>query len=147
MRFTKIILLVLILGVVYDRIQDKNFTVPSFPSPSSHKSNSAISQAYANQQSDIQVRGTGKVSRILRDDNEGSRHQKFILRLSTGQTILISHNIDLADRIDGLREGDEVSFNGEYEWNDRGGVVHWTHHDPAGRHEGGWLEHDGISYQ
>ncbi|WP_272975496.1 DUF3465 domain-containing protein, partial [Alcanivorax jadensis] len=77
----------------------------------------------------------------------GSRHQKFILELASGQTILIAHNIDLAPRIPDLRDGESVSFYGEYEWNERGGVVHWTHHDPQGRHVDGWLKHDGKTFQ
>ena len=46
-----------------------------------------------------------------------------------------------------LRVGDEVRFRGEYEWNQRGGLVHWTHHDPAGRRTGGWLRHEDRLYQ
>jgi hypothetical protein len=107
----------------------------------------AIQVAYENRQSDVQVEGAGRVVKVLPDDNEGSRHQKFILELASGQTILIAHNIDLAPRIRDLREGDSVSFYGEYEWNERGGVVHWTHHDPQGRHVDGWLKHDGKTFQ
>ena len=83
----------------------------------------------------------------MKDDNEGSRHQKFILELSTGQTVLVAHNIDLARRVENLAQGDKVAFYGEYVWNEKGGVIHWTHHDPRGRHVGGWLKHNGITYQ
>ena len=94
-----------------------------------------------------QVSGQGTVTRILSDDNDGSRHQRFILRLDSGRTLLVAHNIDLAPRIAALQTGDTVSFYGEYEWNDRGGVIHWTHHDPQGRHADGWLVHDGRRYE
>jgi hypothetical protein len=87
------------------------------------------------------------VSRILSDDNDGSRHQRFILRLGSGETLLVAHNIDLAPRVSSLREGDTVSFYGEYEPNEKGGVIHWTHNDPQGRHAPGWLEHKGRRYQ
>jgi Protein of unknown function (DUF3465) len=93
------------------------------------------------------VQGEGVVVKVLSDDNKGSRHQKFILELSSGQTILVAHNIDLAPRISSISPGDTVAFNGEYEWNEKGGVVHWTHHDPDGRHEGGWLKSTGKTYQ
>ncbi len=106
-----------------------------------------IQAAYENRQSDVQVEGAGRVVKVLPDDNKGSRHQKFILELASGQTLLIAHNIDLAPRIPDLHEGDRVSFYGEYEWNERGGVVHWTHHDPQGRHVDGWLKHQGKRYQ
>lgn len=43
--------------------------------------------------------GEGVVDRALSDDNDGSRHQRFILRLASGQTLLIAHNIDISLRI------------------------------------------------
>jgi hypothetical protein len=46
-----------------------------------------------------------------------------------------------------IAPGDEVSFRGQFEWNDRGGVVHWTHHDPRGVRPGGWLRHDRRIYR
>ncbi len=107
----------------------------------------ALSQAIENRGRDVQVRGAGKVVRILSDDNDGSRHQRFILELDSGDTLLVAHNIDLAPRVPGIRIGDSVEFHGVYEWNDRGGVIHWTHHDPRGQHTGGWLKHQGRTYQ
>ena len=82
----------------------------------------------------------------LPDDREGSQHQRFIVRLSDGQTLLVAHNIDLAPRVP-LDKNDEVRIKGQYEWNEKGGVLHWTHHDPGGRHEEGWIEHQGKRYE
>ncbi|VXB19751.1 conserved exported hypothetical protein [Microbacterium sp. 8M] len=96
--------------------------------------------------SGVEVQGTGVVTRILPDDDDGSRHQKFILRTPGGVSILIAHNIDLAPRLDGLAVGDRVDFLGDYEWSDRGGTVHWTHHDPSGQHQDGWLSWGGRRY-
>jgi len=111
------------------------------------KSDAIIANAFSNHQSNLQVSGQGIVTKLLPDDNTGSRHQKFIIKLSSGQTLLIAHNIDLAPKIDSLSEGDTVQFYGEYEWNEKGGVLHWTHRDPNGSHVDGWLEHQGQSYQ
>lgn len=102
-----------------------------------------IEQAFKNKLSNIQVEGAGKIIAILPDDNEGSRHQKFILELGNGQTILVAHNIDLAPRLSNLKKGDRVEFFGEYEYSHKGGVIHWTHHDPRKKHPDGWLKHDG----
>lgn len=102
-----------------------------------------IENAFKNKLSNVQVEGVGKVVAILPDDNEGSRHQKFILELESGQTILIAHNIDLASRLQHLSKGDIVQFFGEYEYSAKGGVVHWTHHDPRKKHPDGWLKHNG----
>jgi len=108
---------------------------------------SALERAYQNRLSDVQVSGEGVVIKLLRDDNEGSRHQKFIVRLPSGQTLLIAHNVDIAPRVNSISTGDKIQFKGEYEWNNKGGVVHWTHHDPAGQHVDGWLKHRGVSYE
>ena len=106
-----------------------------------------FANAFEEEKSGIQVEGEGIVIKILPDDNDGSRHQRFILRLDSGQTLLIAHNIDLAPRVSSLSEGDSVAFYGVYEWNSKGGVIHWTHHDPNGRHVAGWLQHKGKTYQ
>ena len=107
----------------------------------------SLAQALADRANDVQVQGAGTVVRILPDDNEGSRHQRFLVRVAPDHTILIAHNIDLAPRVAPLAEGDTVSFNGEFAWNGKGGVVHWTHHDPAGRHLAGWIRRDDQVFQ
>lgn len=111
------------------------------------QSDKVLAAAFDERKSSVQTEGNGIVIKMLPDDNDGSRHQRFILRLHSGQTVLIAHNIELAPRLSSLREGDAVAFNGEYEWNSKGGVVHWTHRDPNGRHVAGWLKHNGQTYQ
>ena len=129
----KKLLIILVIGLLI---------LPAFP-----LQGGALEQAYQNHQSNIQVQGSGTVSKTLSDDNQGSRHQRFILKLPSGQTILVAHNIDIAPRIPSLSKGDRISFCGEYKWNSKGGVVHWTHHDPGGRHKSGWLKHHGKTYK
>lgn len=134
----------LIEAVADDSLQQTQGTLEK---ATAQKGTSQISEAFKNRQSGLQVNSSGIVSKVLSDDNEGSRHQRFILRLSNGQTLLIAHNIDLAPRIAGIGVGDNVAFYGQYEFNNKGGVVHWTHHDPQGIHPGGWLKHQGQTYQ
>src|SRR5678815_4883295 len=108
---------------------------------------SVFSDAISNHASNADGEGQGPVATILPDDTTGKRHQRFIVRLKSRQTILIAHNIDLAQRVSSLKEGDVVTFSGVYEWNPKGGVVHWTHRDPAGRHRAGWIKHQGEVFQ
>jgi hypothetical protein len=105
-----------------------------------------LKRAFENQQSNIQVKQVGRIAKILRDDNHSPRHQRFIVEFGSGHKILIAHNIDLAAKVEGLKEGEEICFYGEYEWNNRGGVVHWTHRDPKGLHPDGWLLYAGNKY-
>lgn len=138
---------ILIIGfLIYGYIQENPAFIQSYL-PGNTPDGQQVVRAFENRQSDVQVSGAGTVVRILSDDNKGSRHQRFILEISPGLTVLVAHNIDLAPRINSLSRGDTVAFYGEYEWNEKGGVLHWTHHDPGGRHAGGWLKHNGQTYQ
>ncbi|GGB75714.1 DUF3465 domain-containing protein [Shewanella inventionis] len=155
----KKILLIGLLGIALFGYLDKNAqttqivqnvfaadTVAS-ASASTSASHSALQSAIDNRQSNVQVAGSGNVIKVLSDDLKGSRHQRFILKIASGGTLLVAHNIDLAPRINGLNVGDTVEFYGVYEFNNKGGVIHWTHHDPRGQHIGGWLKHNGSTYQ
>ena len=139
------LLLLILLAFIYTEVDE-------VPGPGSQPAEQAASEtvlqrAYRDRLSDVQVKGEGEVIRLLADDLDGSRHQKFIIRVDNKLTLLVSHNIDLAPRIDNLQKGDRIEFFGEYEWSNKGGVIHWTHHDPAGRHVDGWIRHKGRSYQ
>ncbi len=110
-----------------------------------YSTNSDLIDAINMQRNDVLVEFEAEVIKLLRDDNHGSKHQKFIVQHGI-HTLLIAHNIDLAPRVP-IVVGDHLTINGEYEWNDRGGVVHWTHHDPQNRRAGGWIELDGKKFK
>ena len=99
-----------------------------------------MSNPYAKADTGRWIEDTGYVRRLLADDDDGSHHQRFVIRLSNGQTLLVAHNTDVAGRIP-LSLGDRIRFRGIYEWNDLGGLVHWTHHDPLGMEDGGWVQY------
>lgn len=104
-----------------------------------------IGQGYGRQDTGSWVEDSGFVKRLIPDDNDGSRHQRFILQLPDRRTVLIAHNIDLADRVP-VAVGDRVRFRGLFEWNDLGGLVHWTHGDPMGNEAGGWVRYRNRTY-
>ena len=108
--------------------------------------NALIARLYEQRKSDEIVTAVGKVGKVLADDNKGSRHQKFLLDIGQAKWLLVAHNIDLAQRVP-LSQGDAIIVHGEYEWNEKGGVLHWTHHDPRGYHEDGYIEHNGKRYR
>jgi hypothetical protein len=93
------------------------------------------------------IAAKGVVERILADDRDGSPHQRFIIRTNDGVSLMIAHNLDLAPRLEALSPGDAVEVLGEYEWNEKGGVMHWTHDDPLGQHRAGYIEWRGRRYQ
>jgi len=88
---------------------------------------------------------SGRVSRVLADDSQGSRHQRFLVDLPTGQRVLVAYNLNLAPRVP-VAVGDEVELKGEFVANAKGGVIHWTHRDPQGRHVGGFVMLHGHRY-
>ena len=143
-------IILIILAVVYFYLENTNDS--TVPSPStemsaSSKAHTTVHDYFEQRVSGRMVSITAKVKRLLSDDTHKPRHQRFIIKLDTGITVLIAHNIDLAPRVSDLQEGDEVTITGQYEWNERGGVIHWTHHDPKKRRDGGHIEHKGIVYQ
>ena len=143
----KLLLIIVVAVAAYTGVAQNGSLSPSNVVAAGSGSDQVLASALKNHRSDIQIEGQGTVIRILPDDVDGSRHQRFIIRLGSGQTLLVAHNIDIAERVTVLRVGDEVMFNGVYKWNSKGGVIHWTHHDPERRHTAGWIKHGGQIYQ
>ena len=95
---------------------------------------------------DVWLEVEGPVRKLLPDDTRPPRHQRLLLDMGERRTLLIVHNIDLAPRVPATK-GDRLKVRGEFVWNEKGGLIHWTHHDPDGRHAGGWVEHEGKRYE
>jgi hypothetical protein len=118
----------------------------TYGSRSSGSGTAELLSAFEKKQSGLMLETSGVVTRLLRDDLEGSRHQNFILQIEgSTHTVKVSHNIDLAERMP-LDVGDEIALRGQYEFTEQGGVLHWTHKDPSGRRAGGWIEHRSKRY-
>lgn len=115
-------------------------------SPHGTSGSERVAQAFAAHESGVVVTVEGTVDRVLADDRDESRHQRLLLRLADGATVLVAHNIELAERVP-VKVGERLRLRGQYEWNERGGVLHWTHRDPRGDHPAGWIEHAGRRFE
>ena len=105
----------------------------------------ALRAAHAAERRNVPIEFSAVVTKLLKDDREGLQHQRFLVK-AAGLSILVAHNIDLAPRVP-VTVGATVRLRGEYVWNDKGGVMHWTHRDPRGRHAAGFIEVAGQRVQ
>jgi hypothetical protein len=96
--------------------------------------------------SKVELTVRAKVIKLLPEDSEGLPHQRFLLGLSNGTTVLVAHDVKMAPSVP-VEVGDTPIIRGEYIWNDKGGLIHWTHHTDTWRHEGGWIFLNGTRYQ
>tara|TARA_R110002096_G_scaffold16898_12_gene58132 strand:+ start:76544 stop:77071 length:528 start_codon:yes stop_codon:yes gene_type:complete len=119
---------------------------PRSPAKEARTALASFSEAFAERKSERWMTVSVRVIKTLPDDNKGSRHQRFLVEGRDGTTVLVAHNIDLAKHVP-LRIDETIEIRGRYEWNEKGGVLHWTHADPSGRLDGGWIRHQGIEYR
>lgn len=135
-----LLLAVLFVGV---SLPPTAHTAPASASASDRK----LARAYDRGQSEFFIRFAATVKASLPTDYDGIRHQKFIVELKTGQTLLIAHNIDLSSPVRRLRVGERITIHGEYIWNDEGGLIHRTHDDTDGTLPNGWIRYKGKRYR
>jgi len=114
----------------------------AFEAPDDHE----IIQAQSSHLVNAEVTGRAVVKRLLHDDVVAPRHQKFLLELTNGTTILVAHNTDVAPQVP-VQEGDQVVIRGSFIYNAKGGLIHWTHHSNSPRHQGGYIDFNGARYQ
>jgi len=123
--------------------------VPAACSTTQPPDDRAVCDAYAAQRSRVEVVADGTVTRVLGvAPGRVSPHEGFLLRLGSGCALVlrVEANTDFTGPIP-IAEGQHVAVKGEYEFYPRGGVVHWTHRDPRGRHEGGYIATGGRVYE
>ena len=146
---TLVLCLVSVLGCI-PAANEPDTTCPSCQPPNALDSLltpiSTIESLFADKDSNVTVTVKATITAILSDDTVGDRHQRFIIRLSNGQTLLVAHNIDIGARVVGISTGSVVYVHGDYIWNSQGGLVHWTHRDPDAIHENGWIIFAGVTY-
>ena len=109
----------------------------------------AICDAFHAGRSHQEVVADGKVVQVLGvAPGRVSPHEGFLMQLASGCNVVVrvEANTDFTGTFP-LTAGDGVVVKGEYEYYPRGGVVHWTHRDPRGRHEGGFIETGGRRYE
>ena len=95
--------------------------------------------AYERRLSQVLVLVEGVIVKLMVDDFQGHRHQRFVIETDQGQSLMIAHDLDSSARVP-VRRGDRVRVHGEYLWNLLGGLIHKTHRDPKGKKAGGWIE-------
>lgn len=105
--------------------------------------NLPLEQTFDHRFTEVQVLVSGQVVSILPEE---PAYQRFMLELPNGQQVMVTHNIGLGTPITNLQMGDRVQVFGLYEWDQEGGKISQTYHDPSGQQVDGWVEHDGVLY-
>ena len=104
-----------------------------------------VEEAFEKNVSDIPLTIEGQVTEILADDTGDTPHQRFIVTIHSGHTVLVAHNLERAYRVP-VKIDDRVEVHGTYVWNKYGGIIHNTHHSDAGEHEDGWINFVGKKH-
>ena len=107
---------------------------------------SQVLQAQQSHATKVEIIFSARVKKLLPDDTKGLPHQRFLLEIENGTTVLVAHDTKYAPKVP-IQPGDVVTIKGEYIWNRKGGVIRWTHRSDTPRHEGGYIEFDGQKYQ
>jgi hypothetical protein len=97
----------------------------------------------------MQVRYSGTVlsqPRFFYSRHSHREHEQFDVRADDGSRFSVVDNVSIAPRVP-VQPGDRVTVQGELvRAHVSPPIVHWTHHDPGGRHPGGFVSLDGRVY-
>lgn len=112
------------------------------PKPSSYAQASAIC-ARGGRFTELRAAGT-VVSLLGERESRSGLHEGFFVRFGNAAPVRVEDNADITGIVP-LRAGEHILIQGQYECDDD--VLHWTHHDPSGRHLAGFIEADGHTYR
>lgn len=77
--------------------------------------------------------------------NTHRMHEAFNAQTAAGSVEIVD-NVGIAPRVP-VQPGDSIQVRGEMVHDPgRMPVVHWTHHDPDGRHQDGFIRYQGRVY-
>jgi uncharacterized protein DUF3465 len=111
--------------------------------------NDVVCQTFGAGRSHIEVVADGVVTRVLgTQPGVSSPHEGFLMRLQSGCNLVV--RVEANESFTGvipLNAGERVTVKGEYEYYPLGGVIHWTHRDPRGRHPDGYVIAGSTRYQ
>lgn len=89
--------------------------------------------------------GSMTVTKVLPDDEDGRKHQKWVVRLSNGNTMQAVYNSDMCPEVP-VKVGDVIAMGGMFLWTNSGPMLHWLHHDPRGNRPDGYVYVNGKYY-
>ena len=130
--------------------------VASLSSATSLFSTNAFADAPAGQEQIIEAQESGRglsfvevknvqVVQVLPDEVSANQHQKWMVKLANGRTLLCVYNIDITQRVP-IQVGDTVSMGGQYIFTHAGGLIHWLHADPRAERPNGYVDLNGTRY-
>jgi hypothetical protein len=111
--------------------------------------NSLVCATFSGQGSKQEVLAQGEIVDMLgMQTGPSGEHEGFLLKLTGDCDLLVrvETNVGITGPVP-LHSGETVVVKGEYEYEAAGGVIHWTHHDPEGRHVAGYVLAAGKLYQ
>jgi len=108
--------------------------------------NERLLNAFEQGRTGVWISGHGSVRQLIGDETiAGETHQRITVNIDDSLTILVRHSVEQSERVP-VTQGDTIAFQGRYDFNGRGGVVGHTHHDPEQPGAGGWIRHEGTTY-
>ncbi|HIP75819.1 MAG TPA: DUF3465 domain-containing protein [Psychromonas hadalis] len=106
-----------------------------------------ITYLFNNQRGGEMVSSLGRIIKLLEDQTSPYLAQLILIRLNSGQKLIIKHNLKASTKIADLKVGEMIKFKGVYRWNSRGGMVVSTFENKQHPKRSGWVKFADKTYQ